>query len=88
MATRGFSGKRPPTDVAARLPPGQSLTQDFPVLSAGPTPQVPFDQWEFTNVTQKHWSTMRALEAVTVSESDREYHWPPSDNPGLSELGF
>jgi len=36
------------TDRAGRTPPGQYLTDDFPVLSAGPTPQIPLDQWEFT----------------------------------------
>jgi DMSO/TMAO reductase YedYZ molybdopterin-dependent catalytic subunit len=29
------------------LPPGQYLTRDFPVLSAGPTPRTPLDQWSF-----------------------------------------
>ena len=28
--------------------PGQYVTDDFPVLSAGPTPNVPLDQWSFT----------------------------------------
>ena len=40
MTTRGFTGRRPPAEIANRLPPGQSLTQDFPVLSAGPTPRI------------------------------------------------
>ncbi|MFB4317536.1 sulfite oxidase-like oxidoreductase [Actinomadura sp. 21ATH] len=31
-----------------RLPPGQYLTHDFPVLSAGPTPDVGTDEWTFT----------------------------------------
>jgi len=48
MATRGFSGRRPPTDTQARTPPGQYLTEDFPVLSAGPTPQVTPERWSFT----------------------------------------
>src|SRR6201985_682509 len=30
------------------LPPGQYLTHDFPVLSAGPTPRIPLDRWRFT----------------------------------------
>ena len=34
--TRGFHGRR--RDDDGRLPPGQYLTDDFPVLSAGPTP--------------------------------------------------
>jgi DMSO/TMAO reductase YedYZ molybdopterin-dependent catalytic subunit len=29
------------------MPPGQYLTTDFPVLSAGPTPRTPLDQWSF-----------------------------------------
>ena len=27
-------------DIASRVPPGQYLTRDFPVLSAGPTPRI------------------------------------------------
>ena len=48
MATisRGFSGLRIESDV--KLLPGQYFTTDFPVLSAGPTPDIPLDQWEFT----------------------------------------
>ena len=30
-----------------RSPPGQHLVHDFPVLSAGPTPHTPLDQWTF-----------------------------------------
>jgi DMSO/TMAO reductase YedYZ molybdopterin-dependent catalytic subunit len=30
------------------VPPGQYLTTDFPVLSAGPTPRVDRDQWTFS----------------------------------------
>jgi DMSO/TMAO reductase YedYZ molybdopterin-dependent catalytic subunit len=44
--TRGFSGRRPDAD-ASRLPPGQYLTSDFPVLSAGPTPHTEPDEWSF-----------------------------------------
>jgi DMSO/TMAO reductase YedYZ molybdopterin-dependent catalytic subunit len=46
--SRGFTGKRLQTDEAARLPPGQYLTKDFPVLSAGPTPHISLDKWTFT----------------------------------------
>jgi DMSO/TMAO reductase YedYZ molybdopterin-dependent catalytic subunit len=30
-----------------RLPPGQSLTQKFPVLHYGPTPRTDLDKWDF-----------------------------------------
>ena len=46
IISRGFTGRRGAADVM--LPPGQYLTTDFPVLSAGPTPHVSLDQWEFT----------------------------------------
>ena len=36
--SRGFHGRRRPDAEASRTPPGQYLTDDFPVLSAGPTP--------------------------------------------------
>jgi DMSO/TMAO reductase YedYZ molybdopterin-dependent catalytic subunit len=48
FVSRGFLGKRQQTDKAARLPPGQYLTTDFPVLSAGPTPHIPLQNWSFT----------------------------------------
>jgi hypothetical protein len=46
IISRGFLGRRRAAD--AKLPPGQYLTTDFPVLSAGPTPRVSLDKWEFT----------------------------------------
>src|SRR6266852_128608 len=46
--SRGFIGKRRQTDKANRVPPGQYVTNDFPVLSAGPTPRTPLDRWTFT----------------------------------------
>src|SRR5689334_25386304 len=44
--SRGFFGRRADVDPG-RLPPGQYLTRDFPVLSAGPTPKVHLDRWTF-----------------------------------------
>ena len=44
--TRGFVGRR--TADSSRVPPGQYVTRDFPVLSAGPTPYTPLDAWDFT----------------------------------------
>jgi len=48
MISRGFLGRRRPAEVEKRLPPGQYLVTDFPVLSAGPTPHTPLDRWSFT----------------------------------------
>jgi DMSO/TMAO reductase YedYZ molybdopterin-dependent catalytic subunit len=48
VISRGFFGRRRPAEVENRLPPGQYLVTDFPVLSAGPTPRTPLDRWSFT----------------------------------------
>jgi DMSO/TMAO reductase YedYZ molybdopterin-dependent catalytic subunit len=45
--SRGFRGRRQPSDQSARIPPGQYLERGFPVLSAGPTPRTPLDKWTF-----------------------------------------
>jgi len=48
FVSRGFVGRsRDPGERAGRVPPGQYLTEGFPVLSAGPTPQIPLDSWAF-----------------------------------------
>jgi DMSO/TMAO reductase YedYZ molybdopterin-dependent catalytic subunit len=46
--SRGFGGRRRPVADPARVPPGQYVTGDFPVLSAGPTPVISLDEWSFT----------------------------------------
>ena len=49
MVTRGFVGRRrPPDETAGRVPPGQYVTQDFPILQIGPTPPVDLATWRFT----------------------------------------
>jgi DMSO/TMAO reductase YedYZ molybdopterin-dependent catalytic subunit len=65
VVTPGFQGRARSGDP--RLPPGQYLAQDFPVLSAGPTPRVRTETWEFTVTTEtgeKHtwsWAELMAL---------------------------
>jgi len=41
VVTPGFQGRA--RSGNPRLPPGQYLAEDFPVLSAGPTPHTPLD---------------------------------------------
>ena len=48
IVSRGFHGRRRDEAQADRVPPGQYLVDDFPVLSAGPTPHTPLDEWTFT----------------------------------------
>jgi len=70
VITRGFHGRRQGDDE--RVPPGQYLTGDFPVLSAGPTPLVPLEDWTFTVRTetdQTHewsWAELSSLPTETI----------------------
>src|SRR3954454_6512981 len=70
--SRGFRRRRPDVDPS-RLPPGQYVTRDFPVLSAGPTPHTPLDQWSFRidgaveNARRWSWEELRALPAEEVT---------------------
>jgi DMSO/TMAO reductase YedYZ molybdopterin-dependent catalytic subunit len=58
--SRGFRGKRRDAASSARVPPGQHVVSDFPVLSAGPTPRVPLSEWSFSIVGEvdepKRWT--------------------------------
>src|SRR5262245_16906207 len=74
FVSRGFQGRRREDADASRVPPGQYVTGDFPVLSAGPTPHTPLDRWDFSIVGEVDkprrwtWEEFRALpsEEVTV----------------------
>jgi DMSO/TMAO reductase YedYZ molybdopterin-dependent catalytic subunit len=72
--SRGFHGRRrePEGGDADRVPPGQYVTPDFPVLSAGPTPHTPLEEWTFSITKggeQKSWTwdEFRALPSETVT---------------------
>lgn len=73
MTTRGFSGRRPTTEIAKRLPPGQHLVTDFPVLSAGPTQHVAHEAWSFTlkvgpqPVKTWDWNAFNALPQTKIT---------------------
>ena len=75
FVSRGFRGRRrPDAEVADRIPPGQYLTRDFPVLSAGPTPRTALDRWDFVvrgDVEAPRrwtWDEFRALPSETVTK--------------------
>jgi DMSO/TMAO reductase YedYZ molybdopterin-dependent catalytic subunit len=69
--TRGFVGRRGAADVT--LPPGQYLSEEFPVLSAGPTSHVPLEQWELTidngekQLRRWNWKAFRELPAGNIT---------------------
>jgi DMSO/TMAO reductase YedYZ molybdopterin-dependent catalytic subunit len=49
IVNRGFHGRRRQPG-AGLIPPGQYLVDDFPVLSAGPTPTTRLEDWDLTIV--------------------------------------
>jgi len=71
--SRGFRGRPKVEAEAGRVPPGQYVTGDFPVLSAGPTPNVPLNEWRFTISGQVDkplawsWQELLALPAEDVT---------------------
>jgi DMSO/TMAO reductase YedYZ molybdopterin-dependent catalytic subunit len=70
--SRGFRGRRIGADPA-RVPPGQYVTDDFPVLSAGPTPHTPLAEWTFEirgvgdEPVSWTWDEFRALPNETIT---------------------
>jgi DMSO/TMAO reductase YedYZ molybdopterin-dependent catalytic subunit len=73
IISRGFRGRRPDDVPPERVPPGQYVTRDFPVLSAGPTPHRAVDQWDFTITGEIDeplrwtWDEMQALPSETFT---------------------
>ena len=71
--SRGFSGRRRDDAEASRIPPGQYVTPDFPVLSAGPTPHHSIEFWSFDirgEVDEPKswtWEQFTALPSETVT---------------------
>ena len=70
FVTRGFTGRlRNATGPKDRIPPGQHLVTDFPVLSAGPTPRIDLAKWQLEitglvrNSAKWSWSELTALPA-------------------------
>jgi DMSO/TMAO reductase YedYZ molybdopterin-dependent catalytic subunit len=70
--SRGFRGRRAADVDPARVPPGQYVTADFPVLSAGPTPHTSLEQWDFSIVGELDeprswaWEEFRALPSEEI----------------------
>ena len=71
--SRGFKGKRRDVASSSRVPPGQHVVGDFPVLSAGPTPKVSLSEWTFSIVGEVDepavwtWEQFRQLPSETVT---------------------
>jgi DMSO/TMAO reductase YedYZ molybdopterin-dependent catalytic subunit len=72
--TRGFFRRHAEPGEGDRLPPGQYLERGFPVLSAGPTPRVPLERWDFAvhgavgEERRWTWDEFHALPRATITK--------------------
>lgn len=70
--SRGFTSRRQAQTPHNRVPPGQYVTTDFPVLSAGPTPRIEFRNWTFdlrlgdSSLGKWDWEEFQELPQTTI----------------------
>ena len=70
--SRGFRARRQEQTPKGQVPPGQYVTTDFPVLSAGPTPQIKVESWTFaiqvggSLLAKWTWAEFEALSQTTI----------------------
>jgi DMSO/TMAO reductase YedYZ molybdopterin-dependent catalytic subunit len=93
MVTRGFTSKPPAAEHSDRIPPGQHLVENFPVLTAGPTPRVSLGDWSFTLKVGprpvKRWSWTE-FQALPQTKMTRDIHcvtkWSKLNTPWTGVL--
>ena len=73
--TRGFKGKaRADAATRDRVPPGQFVTSDFPILTAGPTQRTALDDWTLSFqlggklLARWDWNEFEALPQSPLAE--------------------
>src|SRR5215469_3617961 len=70
--SRGFRSRRREQIPKDRVPPGQYVTTDFPILSAGPTPRVKLEEWTFaiqhggSLLGKWNWAEFESLPQTTI----------------------
>ncbi|WP_026359451.1 sulfite oxidase-like oxidoreductase [Sphingomonas sp. PR090111-T3T-6A] len=74
VVTRGFRGRPRADDTTrSRVPPGQYVTTDFPVLTAGPTQHTALDDWTLSMqlagrlLAQWSWREFEALPQTDIT---------------------
>jgi DMSO/TMAO reductase YedYZ molybdopterin-dependent catalytic subunit len=71
--SRDFRGRPREQRETRRIPPGQYLVRDFPVLSAGVTPRTPLSGWTFSITGEIDeprrwtWDEFRKLPTETIT---------------------
>jgi DMSO/TMAO reductase YedYZ molybdopterin-dependent catalytic subunit len=77
IVNRGFKGRRSQAG-AGLIPPGQYVVEDFPVLTAGPTPHTPLDRWDFTVIDETGQQAARwtwdQFQALPAEEATVDIH--------------
>jgi hypothetical protein len=82
--SRGFQGRRRPTVDESRVPTGQYVTDDFPVLSAAPTPRTRLAEWTFEIPTVRPCPSPEGPEPVDVPVAPNEVTgWRAAAGPFL-----
>jgi DMSO/TMAO reductase YedYZ molybdopterin-dependent catalytic subunit len=72
--SRGFRSRRQEQTPKNRVPPGQYVTTDFPILSAGPTPQIKVENWNLalqldgSLLSKWSWLEFEALPQTTIKK--------------------
>jgi DMSO/TMAO reductase YedYZ molybdopterin-dependent catalytic subunit len=77
FVSRGFHGRRLADIDPMRVPPGQYVTRDYPVLSAGPTQHTPLDRWDFRilgEIAEPRSWTWEEFRALPNEEITRDIH--------------
>ena len=76
-----------PAEVAGRVPPGQTLTDKFPVLSYGPTPRFNAEKWDFRVVgliAEPRYFNYQQFRALPQTKMVADFHcvttWSRLDN--------
>jgi DMSO/TMAO reductase YedYZ molybdopterin-dependent catalytic subunit len=79
--------KSPDTEKENRIPPGQRLTEDFPVLHHGQVPIIDVNKWTFsiTGLVEKEWElTFEEFKALPQIKVHSDIHcvtgWSKLDN--------
>jgi DMSO/TMAO reductase YedYZ molybdopterin-dependent catalytic subunit len=73
LISRGFRARQRRDVDPRRVPPGQHVTTDFPVLSTGPTPRVKLETWNLavqdggSLLGKWNWAQFMALPQTTVT---------------------
>jgi DMSO/TMAO reductase YedYZ molybdopterin-dependent catalytic subunit len=73
MVTRGFTGRQSGRAHSDRVPAGQHVVDGFPVLTAGATPRIDRESWQFTlkvgprPVKSWSWAEFNALPQTAMT---------------------